>query len=31
MKALGLIEGAPEGVFESPTEAGQAEGAQGTT
>ena len=31
MRALGLIEGAPEGVFESPTEAGQAEGAQGTT
>lgn len=31
MKALGLIEGAPEGVNKSPTEAGQAEAAQGST
>lgn len=31
MKALGLIEGAPEGVEKSPTEAVQAEAAQGTT
>jgi phage internal scaffolding protein len=31
MKALGLIEGAPEGGIKSPTEAVQAEAAQGTT
>lgn len=31
MKALGLIEGAPEGDSKSPTEAVQAEAAQGTT
>jgi phage internal scaffolding protein len=31
MKALGLIEGAPEGVEKLPTEAGQAEVAQGIT
>jgi phage internal scaffolding protein len=31
MKALGLIEGSPEGVIQSPTEAGQAEAAQGST
>ena len=31
MKALGLIDGAPEGVEKSPTEAGQAEAAQGST
>lgn len=31
MKALGLLEGAPEGVNKSPTEPGQGEVAQGST
>jgi phage internal scaffolding protein len=31
MKAMGLIEGAPEGDIKSPTEAIQAEAAQGST
>lgn len=31
MKALGLIEGSPEGVSQSPTEARPAEAAQGST
>jgi phage internal scaffolding protein len=31
MKALGLIEGAPEGDFKSPNEPGTGEAAQGTT